>query len=372
MSPTSMPKRALLKRTSTRIVLLLLALIVAALWLISPNPPLLRGSGKPMKAIVYHEYGVADVLRLEDTEKPLPNDNQVLIKVRAASANPLDWHYMRGTPYVMRLDSGLWKPADIRTGADVAGEVESVGKNVTLFKPGDEVFGTSGGAFAEYAPASEKKVVLKPANITFEQAAAVPIAALTALQALRDKGHVQPGQKVLINGASGGVGTFAVQIAKSFGAEVTGVCSTRNVDLVKSLGADHVIDYTKENVLQGAQQYDVILDNVGNLPLLASRKIMSPKGILVIVGGGGPDNGKWIGPMASPIKALALGPFVSQQFIMVLAAIEKADLTILKEMLETKQITPVIDRTYPLKDVPAAIRYLEEGHARGKVIISVP
>ncbi|MEP7242302.1 MAG: NAD(P)-dependent alcohol dehydrogenase, partial [Gammaproteobacteria bacterium] len=240
------------------------------------------------------------------------------------------------------------------------------------FKPGDEVFGTSGGAFAEYAPASEKKVVLKPVGITFEQAAAVPIAALTALQALRDKGHVQAGQKVLINGASGGVGTFAVQIAKSFGAEVTAVCSTRNVELVKSLGADHVIDYTKENVLQSAQLYDVILDNVGNLPLLASRKIMTPKGVMVMVGGGGPDNGNWIGPMGGPVKALLLSPFVGQQFVMILAEIDKADLMTLREMLETKKITPVIDRTYPLTEVPSAIRYLEEGHARGKVIISVP
>jgi NADPH:quinone reductase-like Zn-dependent oxidoreductase len=362
--------RALLRKKSVWITLVALILIVAVLSFMSPAPILPRGSGQPMKAIVYHEYGTADVLRFEQTEKPLPNDDQVLIKVRAASVNPLDWHYMRGTPYLMRVaGTGLRKPNDPRLGADVAGVVESVGKNVTDFKPGDEVFGTSGGAFAEYAPAS--RVALKPANITFEQAAAVPIAGLTALQGLRDSGHLQAGQKVLINGASGGVGTFAVQIAKSYGAEVTGVCSTRNVDLVRSLGADHVIDYTKDDFTVGGQRYDLIFDTVGNRSLSEVRRVMVPKGIYVGIGGGGPDAGSWIGPMARPVKMLLYSPFVSQEFGTFLAKITKEDLAILKGLMETGKVTPVIDRTYPLNETADAIRYLEEGHARGKVIVTV-
>jgi NADPH:quinone reductase-like Zn-dependent oxidoreductase len=324
-----------------------------------------------MQAIVYHEYGTADVLRLEKVEKLLPEDHQVLIKVQAAAANPLDWHYMRGTPYLMRLESGLRRPKDIGVGVDVAGRVEAVGRNVTQFKPGDEVFGTGGGSFAEYVRASESKIVLKPANITFEQAAAVPVAALTALQGLRDKGRLQPGQKVLINGASGGVGTFAVQIAKSMGAEVTGVCSTRNVDMVQRLGADHVIDYTTEDFTEGAERYDLILDNVGNHSLLAFRRVLKPTGIYVQIGGGGPDDGKWIGPMARPVKALLMSPFVSQELGMLLASINKDDLTVMKELMEAGKVTPVIDRSYALRDVPEAIRYLEQGHARGKVIITL-
>jgi NADPH:quinone reductase-like Zn-dependent oxidoreductase len=363
----------LLKKRSVRIVLLVLVLLIAALWFVMPAPtPPPGGSGEPMKAIVRHEYGESDVLRFEQTEKPVLTDDQMLIKVHAASVNPLDWHYMRGTPYLVRVvGTGLRKPADPRLGADVAGVVVAVGKNVTEFKPGDEIFGTSGGALAEYAPVNRKRAALKPANLTFEQAAAVPVAAVTALQALRDRGHVQAGQKVLINGASGGVGTFAVQLAKSFGAEVTAVCSTRNLELVRSLGADHVVDYTKENVLQGTQRYDVILDNVGNLPLLAARHILNPKGIFVMVGGGGPEAGQWIGPMWGPVKALVLSPFVDQSFSMILAEINKDELTRLKDLLETKKITPVIDRTYPLSETAAAIRYLEAGHARGKVVITV-
>lgn len=369
MNSTKKPKRPLWKRTSTRLVLLVLVVAGAALWLLIPAPIPFLGSGEPMKAIVYHEYGSPDVLRFEQTEKPLPNDNQVLIKVRAASVNPLDWHYMRGEPYLVRMEAGLRKPQDTRMGADVAGRIEAVGKNVTQFKPGDEVFGTSGGAFAEYALASAKKVALKPANITFEQAAAVPIAALTALQGLRDKGKLRTGQKVLINGASGGVGTFAVQIAKSFGADVTGVCSTRNAEMVRSIGADRVVDYTKEDFTQGTQRYDVILDNVGNHSLSEYRRVMNPKAIYVMVGG--PSDGKWIGPMSGAVKAMVVSPFVSQDFSMMLATINAQDLLILQKLLEAKIVTPVIDRTYPLSEVPAAIRYLEQGHARGKVIITV-
>ena len=372
MKSTRPPRRPLLKRTSTRLALVLFAIAIATVWFLRPDPPPVPpGSGEPMQAVVYDDYGTADVLRLAAIEKLLPLDHQVLIRVRAAAANPLDWHYMRGTPYIMRLDSGLLKPKSNRIGVDVAGQVVAVGKNVTRFKPGDEVFGTGHGAFAEYVLASEKRLVSKPAGVTFEQAAAVPIAALTALQGLRDKGHIQAGQKVLINGASGGVGTFAVQIAKSFGAEVTGVCSTRNVELVRSLGADHVIDYTKEDFTQGDVQYDLILDNVGNHPLLAVRRAMSRDANYVLIGGGGPDAGKWIGPMLGPIKGLLLSPFVSQQFGMLLAEINKDDLAVMSNMMEAKKVTPVIDRTYPLNDVPEAIRYLETGRARGKVIISV-
>jgi NADPH:quinone reductase-like Zn-dependent oxidoreductase len=272
----------------------------------------------------------------------------------------------------MRLgETGLGKPVDPRMGVDVAGEIEAVGKNVTQFKPGDAVFGASGGAFAEYAVASPRRVALKPANLTFEQAAAVPVAALTALQGLRDTGKIKPGQKVLINGASGGVGTFAVQIAKALGAEVTGVCSTRNVEMVRALGADHVIDYTKEDFTAGAQRYDVVLDNVGNRPLSALRSVATAEGIVVLIGGGGPDDGHWIGPMARPIQALVMSPFVSQQVDMLLADINKDDLQAMSKLMETKQVTPVIDRTYKLSETAEAIRYLEGGRARGKVIITV-
>jgi NADPH:quinone reductase-like Zn-dependent oxidoreductase len=372
LNSTKPPKRPLLKKKSTRVALVLLALAMAAVWLFRPDaPPVPPGSGEPMQAIVYDDYGTADVLRLAAIEKLLPLDHQVLIRVRAAAANPLDWHYMRGTPYIMRLDSGLLKPKSSRIGVDMAGQVVAVGKTVTRFKPGDEVFGTGRGAFAEYVLASEKNLALKPAGVTFEQAAAVPIAALTALQGLRDKGNIQAGQKVLINGASGGVGTFAVQIAKSFDAEVTGVCSTRNVELVRSLGADHVIDYTNEDFTKGDVQYDLILDNVGNHPLLAVRRAMSPDGHYVLIGGGGPDAGKWLGPMLGPIKGLLLSPFVSQQFVMLLAEINKDDLAVMSDMMEAKKVTPVIDRMYPLNEVPEAIRYLETGRARGKVIISM-
>jgi NADPH:quinone reductase-like Zn-dependent oxidoreductase len=332
--------------------------------------PLLPNNAKLMKAIVYRCYGSPDVLKFEDIEKPTAADDQVLVKVHATSVNPLDWHYMRGTPYLVRLDSGFGTPEDPRLGVDFAGTVEAVGKNVKRFKPGDEVFGGRDGAFAEYVTVRENRAVaLKPANVTFEQAASVPIAALTALQALRDKGRIQPGQKVLINGASGGVGTFAVQIAKSFGAEVTGVCSTRNVAMVRSIGADHVIDYTQEDFTKGGQRYDLILDNVGSHSLLEYRHALNPKGIFVIVGG--PTNGQWIGPLAIPIKALMLSPFVSQKFLPFLAELNKGDLTTLSDLMQAGKVTPVIDRRYQLSEVPAAIRYLEEGHARGKVVISV-
>jgi NADPH:quinone reductase-like Zn-dependent oxidoreductase len=326
-----------------------------------------------MKAIVYHNYGSPDVLQCVEIEKPTVGDDEVLIEVRAASVNPLDWHFVRGTPYFLRMMAGLRKPKIIRLGADVAGRVEAVGRNVTQFKPGDEVFGTTRGAFAEYVRADERRLALKPAHLTFEQAAAVPVAGLTALQGLRDKGRIQPGQKVLINGAAGGVGTFAVQIAKSFGADVTGVCSTRNVDMVRSIGADHVIDYTKEDFAQSGQRYDLIFDNVGNRSFSDCRRVMVTKGILVSNGGGSlkENEGRWLGPITGSIAALALTPFVSQKIVTFLASITKDNLGVLKELMEARKVTPVIDRCYTLSEVPEAIRYLEEGHARGKVVITM-
>ena len=326
----------------------------------------------PMKAIVYCDYGLAN-LKFTEIEKPIPNDDQVLVRVRAASVNPYDWHFIEGTPYIVRLlGVGLRKPKDTRVGVDFAGTVEAIGKNVTQFKPGDEVFGGKGGAFAEYVcRRAEGAITLKPASITFEQAASVNIAGITALQALRDKGNVQPGQKVLINGASGGVGTFAVQIAKSFGADVTGVCSTRNVDLVRSLGADHVIDYTKEDFAKGEQRYDVILDNVPNHSLAECRRILTPNGKYVMIGGGGPNDSRWIGPFGRVIKTMVLSPFTSQKMGMMMADANGKDLTVLADMMQSGKLKPVIDRTYKLSEVPAAIAYLEEGHARGKVIIVV-
>ncbi|VUX55599.1 Alcohol dehydrogenase GroES domain protein [uncultured Woeseiaceae bacterium] len=331
--------------------------------------PAISGETVLMKAIVYRCYGSPDVLNFEDVAKPTPADDEVLVKVVAASVNPLDWHVMRGSPYLMRLGSGLSAPNNSGMGVDFAGTVEAVGKNVKRFKPGDEVFGGRDGAFAEYVTIPEERALArKPANITFAQAASVPIAAITALQALRDKGKLKPGHKVLINGASGGVGTFAVQIAKSFGAEVTGVCSTRNVDMVRSIGADHIIDYTREDYTESGKQYDLIIDMVGNHSLMANRRVLTPEGIFVIVGG---PKGNWLGPLMGPIKALMLSPFVDQEFGLMLAKLRKDDLAILGDLMQAGFVTPVIDRRYRLSDVPEAIRYSEEGHAQGKIIIEM-
>ncbi len=331
--------------------------------------PAVSNETEPMKAIVYRCYGSPDVLEFEDVERPTPADDEVLVKVVAASVNPLDWHFVRGTPYFLRLMSGLGAPNDTGLGVDFAGTVEAVGNNVKRFKPGDEVFGGGNGAFAEYVIVGEDgALAMKPANVSFEQAASAPIAAITALQALRDKGKIEPGQKVLINRASGGVGTFAVRIAKSFGAEVTGVCSTRNVEMVRSIGADHVFDYTKEDYTESGQQYDLIIDMVGNHSLSANRQALKPEGTFVIVGGG---KGNWLGPMMSPIKALMLSPFVGQEFVMILAELRKDDLAILGDLMQAGKVTPVIDRRYRLSEVPAALRYSEEGHARGKIIIDL-
>jgi NADPH:quinone reductase-like Zn-dependent oxidoreductase len=355
------------------LIVLALALSSLAVVLSYESPcepaPALAGDAEAMQAITYRCYGSADVLQLEDVAKPTPADNEVLVRIRAAAVNPLDWHFMRGSPYPMRLGTGIGAPSDTRLGVDFAGTVEAVGSDVTRFRPGDEVFGGGAGAFGEYVVVSEDRALtLKPANVTFEQAAAVPVAALTALQALRDKGQLQPGQQVLINGASGGVGTFAVQIAKSMGAEVTGVCSTRNVDMVRALGADHVFDYKKENYTESGNQYDLILDMVGNHSLSANRQVMAPEGIMVLVGGA---KGDWFAPFAGPVKAMLYSPFVDQTFVMLLARLDQDDLQALGDLMLAGKMTPVIDRSYRLSEVADAIRYSEEGHARGKIVIDL-
>ncbi len=325
----------------------------------------------PMKAIVHCEYGSPDVLTVMDVEKPVPNENQVLVRVRAASVNPLDLT-IRG-PWLIRPILGMRKPKDTRLGVDYAGTVEAVGKNVTGFKPGEEVFGARDGALAEYVCGlADRAVVLKPPNMTFEQAASVPVAAITALQGLRDKGNIRSGQKVLINGASGGVGTFAVQIAKSFATEVTGVCSTRNLDMVRSIGADHVIDYTKEDFTKTDQRYDLIFDLVGNHSFSERRRILNPNGICVMAGIGGAGwHDRMAMRLAGELNAYVGSRFTSQKFIAYIANLNKADLTILADLMQSGRLTPVIDKTFKLSDVPAALKYLETGHARGKVVITL-
>ena len=317
-----------------------------------------------MKAIVYTEYGSPDVLQFKDVEKPAPRDDEVLVKVHAASANPADWHLMRAEPFLARLANGLLKPKNTKLGADVAGQVEAIGSNVTQLQVGDDVFGgmplNELGGFAEYVCAPEELLALKPARMTFEQAAAVPLAAFTALQGLRDKGQIQPGQRVLINGASGGVGTFAVQIAKSFGPEVTGVCSTRNLDMVRSIGADHVIDYTQADFTQTAQHYDLIFDAVGNRSVSDYKRALSPNGICSVAG---------FTSLSRLFQIMVLGG--KKVGMMKTAKANKEDLVFIKELLEAGKVVPVIDRCYPLAETAEAIRYLETGHARGKVVITI-
>ena len=361
------------KITGVFVILVALGLAVLAVMMshnsVCPPAGSFIANGESMKAIVHRCYGSPDVLELAAIEKPAPADNEVLVKVKAASVNPLDWHFMRGTPYLMRLASGLGSPKQIRLGVDFAGTVEAVGKNVRQFRPGDEVFGGKTGAFAEYLTVAEDSgIVLKPHNVSYEQAASVGIGGITALQALRDRGQLKAGQKVLINGASGGVGTFAVQIAKSMGAEVTGVCSARNADMVRSLGADRVIDYTSEDYTESGEHYDLIVDMVGNHSLSQNRKVMTPEGIFIIIGGG---KGDWIGPFVNPFKAMLYSPFVGQQLGMMISEMRKDDLGVLADMLASGEIVPVIDRRYPLREVAAAIRYSEEGHARGKIVINL-
>lgn len=326
-----------------------------------------------MQAILYYQYGSPDVLQLQDIDRPTVGDNDVLIRVRAAAVNPADWHFMRGSPYFLRLFFGLLKPRAHGFGRELAGQIEAVGKNVTEFQPGDEVYGRVDGSFAEYLCVAETEaLVTKPANLTFEQAAGVPLAALTALQGLRDAGQLQPGQNVLINGASGGVGTFAVQIAKVLGAEVTGVCSTQNMARAKQIGADHVIDYTQTDFTLNKKlqhSYDLMLDVVGNRPLSECLRVLKKQGTYVILSA--PEADRWLGPIGHIVKVLLMAPFVSQKVVSLDMKRNKADLLLLKEMIETGKVTPVIDRHYPLSDVPKAIQYLEEGHAQGKIVITV-
>jgi NADPH:quinone reductase-like Zn-dependent oxidoreductase len=323
-----------------------------------------------MKAIVQDEYGSPDVLELEDIDQPVVKDNEVLVRVGAAGVDPGVWHLMAGLPYLIRIMGfGLRSPKTRVRGTDLAGRVEAADKDVTEFQPGDEIFGSCDGSFAEYATAREDKIAPKPANLTMEQAAAVPASALTALQGLRDRGQIQPGQKVLIIGASGGVGTYAVQLAKAFGAEVTGVCSTTKVDMVRSIGADHVIDYTRDDFSDGVQRYDLILDTAGNRSLSHLRRALTPEGTLVIVGA--ETGGRWLGGSDRQLRALMLSPFVSQKLRAFIATASKEDLVVLTELIEAGKVAPVIDSTYPLSETPEAIRYIEEGHARGKVVITV-
>jgi NADPH:quinone reductase-like Zn-dependent oxidoreductase len=335
-------------------------------------PPAMTASGATMRAVTRRCYGPPDVLAVERVEKPVPEAGQVLVKVRAAAINPLEWHRVRGTPYFMRLGEGVGAPTDPRLGIDYAGEVIAVGAGVTRFKPGDAIFGGRDGSLAEFVAAkADGSIALKPANVSFEQAAGAYVAGLTALQALRDGAAIRPGQKVLINGASGGVGTFAVQIAKAYGAEVTAVCSTRNVGLVRSLGADRVVDYTREDFTQDGERYDVILDNVANRPILEVRRVLKPKGTYLVIGGGGPDANPWFGAFAAPTKAWFISHFVDEDLKFFLSHASLEDTVALGKLMEEGKVTPVVDRTYPLDGIQDAMRYLEAGHARGKVVLTI-
>jgi NADPH:quinone reductase-like Zn-dependent oxidoreductase len=366
----------LIRRVALGTLAISAALLLGVAWLIShdagpaPVAPIPSQSAR-MMALVFRQYGGPEVLRVEEIEKPSPKADELLIRVHAAALNPLDWHRMRGEPYPMRLmGQGVGRPRLVRLGVDVAGTVEAIGSQVRRFRVGDEVFGTADGAVADYVTSTEVGIALKPANSTFEQAAAVPVAALTALQALRDKGQLKAGQKVLINGASGGVGTFAVQIAKSMGAEVTGVCSTRNQELVQRIGADHVVDYTVADVTRGNERFDLVLDMIGSYPLLSYRRVLNPHGTLVVVGS--PSTDRWIGAMSGLIKASFIRPFVGQHYDFLLADANRTqDLDTLAELMKSGQVTPIIDRAYVLADAAEAMRYLEQGHARGKVVIRI-
>jgi len=334
-------------------------------------PPATAASDSTMKAVTRRCYGPPEVLAVENLERPVPADNQMLVRVRAAAINPLDWHKLRGTPYVMRVGEGFGAPKNPRLGIDFAGTVVAVGKDVTQFKPGDDIFGGRDGALAEYVTVREGgSFALKPANVSFAQAAGAYVAALTSLQALRDRAAIKPGQKVLINGASGGVGTFAVQIAKWLGAEVTGVCSSRNVELVRSLGADHVIDYTKEDFTETAERYDVIMDNVVNRPMLDIRRVLKPGGKYLVIGGGGPDANPWIGAFKGPIKAFVISRFVDEDMAFFISHASSEDVVTLAGLMAEGKVTPAVDRTYPVAEIQEAMRYLETGRARGKVVVT--
>ena len=356
-------------------VLACFAVLVAALATViaytedCPTAPAVTSGEGAMKAVRYYCYGPPEVLVYDDVAAPEPADREVLVRVRAAGVNPLDWHFMRGSPYIMRLMAGLGAPKNPRLGVDFAGTVEAVGASVTRFKPGDAVFGGGNGAFAEYLVVRENRAIeIMPANISFEQAAGVPIAGLTALQALRDHGKLQPGERVLINGASGGVGTFAVQIAKAMGAHVTGVCSGRNADMVRSIGADQVFDYRQQDYTESGQQFDLIVDMVGNHSPLANQRVLSPTGRLIIVGG---QKGDWIGPFLGVIKSSVTSAFVEQELKAFTARMRGEDLSVLARYMAEGAVTPVIDRRYSLEQTPDAIAYSESGRARGKIIVEV-
>jgi len=323
-----------------------------------------------MKAMVYEEYGTPDVLELREIERPPVSDDGVLVRVQATSVNPVDWHMLTGLPRIARLEAGLRRPKRQVLGVDFAGTVEAVGRDVTQFRPGDEVFGARNGALAEYVCARESRaIVTKPANVTFEQAAAVPVAAITALQALRDKGKIQAGHNVLVNGASGGVGTFAIQLAKSFGANLTAVCSTPNVETARSLGADRVIDYTQEDFTRTGQRYDLMIDIAGNRSWADCKRVLGAKA--TVVGVGGPKTNSWIGPMGDALQLRLVTLLGSRNAVFFLAKISKQNLLVLRELLESGEVTSVIDRRYTLAEAPDAFRYLGEGHARGKVVVTL-
>jgi len=367
-----MKLKRIIKWSAAVILLVLIGWLFIAYWTSTNDCERITAASKnPMKAILNCEYGVEN-LKLQEIEKPTPADNEVLVRIRAASVNPVDGHTIRGS-WLMRPISGMRKPKNIRFGTDFAGVVEAAGKNVTDFKPGDEVFGAKNGAVSEYVCAkAERAVVMKPGNITFEQAGSVAVAGLTALQGLRDKGHLQAGQRVLVNGASGGVGTFAVQIAKAFGAEVTAVCSTRNVDLVKSIGADHVIDYTKEDFTRTDQRYDMLYDLVGNHTFSERRQILTPNGTCVLAGiGGAGVHPETLGRIGRNFWDAFLSNFSKQKFLFYIAKLTKDDLNVLRELMQSGKVSPVIDRTYDLTQTVDAVRYMEEGHARGKVVITI-
>lgn len=333
----------------------------------APAPPIAEGIAT-MKAVVHRCYGSPDVLTYEDVPKPAPTPGQVLVRIHAAAVNPYDWHGLRGSPYFMRLGTGIGAPKDGRIGVDFAGVVESVGEDVTDYAIGDRVFGGAAGAFAEYIAVATNRVAPIPDLVSFEQAASLPIAAVTALQALRDSGKLQAGEKVLINGASGGVGTYAVQIAKWMGAEVYGVCSTRNVDMVRALGADHVFDYTQESYIESDERFDLVVDMVGNHSVAANRRVLTPDGRFVLIGG---PKGDWFAPFLRPLGALIQAPFVDQQLGMMIARMDGDDLATLAELMRRGVLTSMIDRRFALDQVADAIRYSEQGRARGKIIIEV-
>ena len=361
--------KKLLLGLGTLIALAVVALAITIRYEADCAPIPTASTGDSMAAVHYNCYGGPEVLRLGQHPKPVPQGKELLVRVEQAAVNPLDWHFMRGSPYFMRLTSGIGRPSDTRLGRDFSGVVEAVGPEVTRFKVGDAVFGGAGGAFAEYVLRSEDfAVAAKPGNVSHADAAATPVAALTALQALRDKGQLQPGERVLINGASGGVGTYAVQIAKAMGAHVTGVSSARNAERVLALGADEVIDYKTSDYTRLDADYDLIVDNVGNHSVLANRRALVPGGRMVIVAGG---YGDWLGPLVNPLQAMLVSPFVDEQFVTLLARLRAEDLATIADMMAAGEVRSVIDRHYPLEEIAAAIEHSESGRARGKIIIDV-